>query len=67
MYIKSKPAGKKFIVESTLDWKVCPSCGKEYFEYPALSRKDNKTLICSLCAITEAFEAWEKHHKAVKA
>ena len=24
----------------------CPKCGKYYVDYPALSRKDNKTEIC---------------------
>ncbi len=36
--------------------KVCPRCGKEYKEYPALSRHDNKTKICPACGIFEALE-----------
>ena len=36
--------------------KVCPVCGKEYSEHPAISRKDNKTEICSLCGRLEAVE-----------
>ena len=32
---------------------VCPVCGKEYSGYPALSRKDNKTLICPECGQRE--------------
>lgn len=36
--------------------RVCPRCGKEYKEYPALSRKDNKTYICPDCGTAEAFE-----------
>lgn len=32
----------------------CPVCGKEYTEFPALSRKDNKTEICSSCGSAEA-------------
>ena len=31
--------------------KICPSCKKVYTEYPAISRKDNKTLICSECGM----------------
>ena len=33
---------------------VCPACGKTYTAEPALSRKDNTTLICSDCGILEA-------------
>ena len=32
----------------------CPKCKKQYDGYPALSRVDNKTKICSLCGIAEA-------------
>lgn len=34
--------------------RVCPSCGKKYSERPALSRKDNETLICADCGTKEA-------------
>lgn len=34
--------------------RTCPICGKEYTEYPALSRADGKTLICPDCGIREA-------------
>ena len=37
--------------------KTCPECKKTYKGYPALSRKDNKTAICSECGTREAFEA----------
>lgn len=37
--------------------KICPKCGKEYTEYPALSRKDNKTEICPNCGMLEALES----------
>ena len=33
---------------------VCPLCGKIYHGHPALSRKDNETLICSDCGTREA-------------
>ena len=36
---------------------VCPKCGKVYYEPPALSRKDNETLICPDCGIRESLEA----------
>lgn len=34
--------------------RECPKCGKKYRGYPALSREDNKTAICSECGIIEA-------------
>lgn len=37
--------------------RICPRCGKEYIEYSALSRKDNKTEICPRCGTKEALEA----------
>ena len=43
--------------------KICPKCGKEYTEHPAISRKDNKTEICSHCGMVEAMEAFAKHQK----
>lgn len=36
--------------------RICPSCGRTFNEYPALSRKDNKTLICPACGQKEALE-----------
>lgn len=32
----------------------CPKCGKIYYDYPALSREDNKTEICPECGKKEA-------------
>jgi len=32
----------------------CPRCNKQYTEYPALSRRDNQTDICSKCGQDEA-------------
>ena len=32
----------------------CPNCGRKYSECPALSRKDNETLICADCGTKEA-------------
>ena len=34
--------------------RICPCCGKTYREYPALSRIDNKTLICPDCGTRQA-------------
>lgn len=39
--------------------KFCPICKKVYTSYPATSRKDNKTLICSDCGIKEIQEPFE--------
>lgn len=36
--------------------RICPRCGKHYTEFPALSRRDNKTDICPECGEIEAFE-----------
>lgn len=35
-------------------YPVCPRCHKEYTSHPAISRKDNKTRICSDCGTQEA-------------
>ena len=37
--------------------KYCPKCHKQYSGYPAISREDNKTKICSECGQMEALEA----------
>lgn len=37
---------------------VCPKCGKVYYDAPALSREDNKTLICPDCGIRESLSAF---------
>lgn len=36
--------------------RKCPECGAEYFDVPAISRKDNKE-ICPICGIKEALDA----------
>lgn len=42
---------------STERW-VCPRCGKEVQEFPALSRWDSKTKVCSQCGMEEAWTEW---------
>lgn len=37
--------------------QTCPLCGKEFTGAPALSRKDNQTLICSDCGTRQALES----------
>jgi len=36
---------------------VCPRCGQTYYGRPALSRKDNRTLLCPDCGTREALES----------
>lgn len=40
--------------------KQCPRCGRYMVGHPAISRKDNKTEICSTCGLLEALEAFNK-------
>jgi|OM-RGC.v1.029712485 transcription elongation factor Elf1 len=42
---------------------ICPKCNKETNDYPALSRVDNKTKICTNCGTMEAIEAYKNHLK----
>lgn len=42
---------------------VCPICNKEIGQYPAISRKDNKTEICSNCGMKEALEIYNNQIK----
>jgi len=50
-----------------IDWDktawVCPKCRKLVVGYPALSRRDNKTNICSACGQREAMEDYRKYNK----
>ena len=39
---------------------ICPVCGRQFFETPAVSRRDLKQEICSVCAATEALEDAQK-------
>ena len=36
---------------------ICPKCGQPYKGRPALSRNDEKTLICPDCGVREALES----------
>lgn len=44
-----------------MEKKICPICGNTYTEHPAVSRKDNSTLICPDCGVQEALEPAVKH------
>ena len=37
--------------------RVCPLCGRAYTEPPALSRRDNRTLICPDCGTRESLDS----------
>lgn len=62
------PVGKQVtleikVIENNDDEGLCPICNKELGQYPAISRKDNKTKICSECGTMEALKAWEESLK----
>lgn len=46
----------KCLKDDYLKTGVCPRCGKSYTGRPALSRKDNTTMICPDCGTREALE-----------
>jgi ribosomal protein S27AE len=39
-----------------MEKKKCPRCGESYTGFPALSRVDNKTDICSPCGTQEGLD-----------
>lgn len=39
-------------------WR-CPICKEMTTDYPAISRRDNKTEICSKCGTVEALTDWQ--------
>lgn len=43
--------------------KICPRCGKAYYEPASISRADNKTLICPDCGTREALESIDVDRK----
>jgi predicted RNA-binding Zn-ribbon protein involved in translation (DUF1610 family) len=47
---------------------LCPVCHNYFTDYPALSRKDNDTLICPQCGMNEAMVEYfkEEAEKAAK-
>lgn len=47
--------------------KICSRCGKEYKGVGAISRKDNKTEICSACGTEEALEVYSDYMKKKEA
>lgn len=51
------------ITENSGKSNICPICNKEIGKYPAISRKDNETEICSNCGMLEALEDFYKANK----
>ena len=43
--------------DNTIRMAVCPLCGRTYHSAPALSRTDNKTLICPDCGTRQALQS----------
>ncbi len=37
--------------------RICPLCGQVYNRHPALSRTDNKTMICPDCGTLQALKS----------
>lgn len=44
-------------------YPVCPRCHHDYFTHPAISRFDNKTLICEKCGLTEGLIKFFEYEK----
>ena len=43
--------------DNVIRMAVCPLCGRTYHGAPALSRTDNKTLICPDCGTRQALQS----------
>jgi predicted RNA-binding Zn-ribbon protein involved in translation (DUF1610 family) len=46
--------------------QVCPKCQEVFDEYPAISRRDNKTEICPRCGVEEAMEDFNNYMNSNK-
>lgn len=51
------------ITENSNNKTKCPICGNPLGKYPAISREDNKTKICSNCGTLEALAAFKESIK----
>lgn len=60
---KTKTGEKREVNSMEKELRTCPRCGKTYTDYPAISRKDNKTEICPECGQLEALEAYQKNQE----
>ena len=48
-----------------MDKLICPLCDKTITGFPALSRRDNSTYICSDCGTVEAMEDYSSYFRYV--
>lgn len=55
------------ITENSDKETKCPICGEPLGKYPAISREDSKTKICSNCGTLEALAAFKESLKGEKA
>lgn len=44
--------------------RVCPICNNKYSDEPAISRTDNKTLICSSCGQSQSLQDFFQHQNS---
>lgn len=72
-YYKVRNLGKEekvylavLINEMKKRFGTCPICGGPINGYPAISRKDNKTEICSECGQREAMQSWIQNEMVKK-
>lgn len=49
--------GNAVKIDANARIKICPRCGNAYHGAPALSRRDNETLVCPDCGTREALES----------
>ena len=73
-HVRTSKKGKQFYAGKGMEkqkvpikksW-VCPRCGKTTEDYPAISRRDNETKICSQCGLDEALIDFTNHKENVK-
>lgn len=61
---KAEPIKLEVLITENSDINnKCPKCNNELGKYPAISRKDNKTEICSNCGMLEALDDFYKATK----
>ena len=60
---KGGPSCYNAVMKTNESAPICPSCGESYTDYPALSRRDNKTNICSACGGLEAMEDYTGNYR----
>lgn len=61
--IPKEPIELKIKIIENSDKIVCPICGNPLGKYPAISRQDNETKICSNCGTLEALAAFKESLK----